>query len=512
MPGRGGDEIGTVALGFNEVLALVREGQARLEQEVQARTAALERTRAHLDAVQRQMSDGLVVVDESGRIETFSGAAERLFALPASQAVGLGVARLIPQWPSLKAGAAAEIAEHGRFQRAVSARRGDVQFAAGISVALMHHEGRAQWVALVRDDTEQQEAHLRMVHNQRLLEESVRQLKQHDEDMARINRMNELLAACDRPDEAHAVIERALAPLFAGHAGALAVQRPDGLLDVVARWGEPALSRAQFALADCWALRLGRAHDARLDAAPACRHGADASAGMVCLPLSVHGETLGVLMVHTAATGADERHRVDGLLSSVGEAVKFGLANLKLREALREAALRDSLTGLFNRRYFDEAAPREVQRTHRSGKPLALAAMDLDHFKRFNDGFGHEAGDVVLRETARVVSEGLRGTDIVCRIGGEELVALLPDSTAEDAATRMEGVRRQLADLSLRHLGQQLPAVTLSIGVAQAPAHGGTAEDLLRAADLALYAAKEQGRDRIVVAAGVPPIAAVKSA
>jgi diguanylate cyclase (GGDEF)-like protein len=225
---------------------------------------------------------------------------------------------------------------------------------------------------------------------------------------------------------------------------------------------------------------------------------------MVCLPLSVHGETLGVLMSHAVATSAEEQHRVEALLGSVGEAVKFGLANLKLRDALREAALRDSLTGLFNRRYFDETAPREVQRTHRSGKPLALAAIDLDHFKRFNDGFGHEAGDLVLRETARVLATGLRSTDIVCRVGGEELVALLLDSTAEDAATRMEAVRRQLAGLSLQHQGRPLPAVTVSIGVAQAPAHGSTAEDLMRAADQALYAAKAQGRDRIVVAAGVP--------
>jgi diguanylate cyclase (GGDEF)-like protein/PAS domain S-box-containing protein len=509
MPGRGGDEIGTVALGFNDVLALVREGQTRLEQEVRARTAALERTRAHLDAVQRQMSDGLVVVDESGRVESFNEAAERLFGQAAAQAVGHGVAGLIPLWPSLKAGAAVEIAEQGRFQRSVSARRGAASFAAEISVALMHHQGRTQWVVLVRDDTEQQQAHAAMAHHQRLLEESVRQLRRNDEDMARINRMNELLAACERHDEAHAVIENTLAQLFAGHAGALAVQRADGELAVVARWGERSLSQAQFAPADCWSLRLGRRHDGRTGTVPPCRHCADAKAGVVCLPLLVHGETLGVLTASCAA-GADEEHRVQTLLDSVGEAIKFGLANLKLRDALREAALRDPLTGLFNRRYFDETAPREVQRTHRSGEPLVLAAMDLDHFKRFNDGFGHEAGDLVLCETARVLASGLRSTDILFRVGGEELVALLPASTAEDAAVRLEAVRRQLASLSLQHEGRLLPPVTMSIGIA--PAHGGTPEALMRAADLALYAAKARGRNRIVLAPGVPPQVAVTQA
>lgn len=503
MPGGGDDEIGTVALSFNGMLATLREGQGNLEREVALRTAALERTRAHLDAVQRQMNDGLLVVDESGRIETFSGAAERLFGLTAGEALGQGVARLIPQWVSLKAGAAADVAEHGRFQRSVGARRGNDEFAAEISVALMHHEGRAQWVVLVRDDTEQQDAKARMEQSHCLLEASVRQLKRHHEDMAHINAMNELLAACDEAAEAHAVVERSLARLFEGHAGGLAVQRNDGTLEVVARWGAAPVSVPQFTLADCWALRRGRAHDAQAAPAPACRHCPGSHAATSCLPLSVHGETLGVLMSATAAdAGPDERRRVAALLGSVGEAVKFGLANLRLREALREAALRDALTGLFNRRYFDETAPREVQRVHRSGRPLALAMLDLDHFKRFNDEYGHEAGDLVLKSTARALVDGLRSTDVAFRLGGEELVALLPDASAADAALRLEKIRAALAGLKLEHQGSVLPTVTVSIGIAQAPAHGGTVDVLTRAADAALYRAKAEGRDRIVLAEG----------
>ena len=505
MPGGGGDEIGTVARSFNGMLATLREGQSQLEREVAVRTEALERTRAHLDAVQRQMNDGLLVIDESGRIETFSGTAERLFGLSAGEASGQGVARLIPQWVSLKAGAAADVAEHGRFQRHVWARRGNDEFAAEISVALMHHDGRTQWVVLVRDDTEQQEAQARMAHSHRLLEASVRQLKHHHEDMAHINAMNELLAACEDAPEAHAVVERSLARLFEGHAGALAVQRSDSTLEVVARWGAAPVSLPQFTLADCWALRLGRVHDARAAPAPTCRHCPGGDAGTSCLPLSVHGETLGVLMLASATDpGSDEGQRVAALLGTVGEAVKFGLANLKLREALREAALRDALTGLFNRRYFDETAPRELQRVHRTGRPLAFAMLDLDHFKRFNDEYGHEAGDLVLKTTARVLVEGLRSTDISYRLGGEEMVALLPDASAEDAALRLETICAALAGLTLEHHGRVLPPVTVSIGIAQAPAHGGTVDALSRAADAALYRAKSGGRDRIVLAEGAP--------
>jgi diguanylate cyclase (GGDEF)-like protein/PAS domain S-box-containing protein len=505
VPGQGSDEIGTLALSFNDMLSAVREGQANLEGQVAARTAALERTREHLHAVQRQMNDALLVVDEAGRIEIFSGAAERLFDLTAPEALTRGVARLIPEWFALKAGAAVEVAEQGRFQRNVRARRGDGDFAAEVSVALMHHQGRAQWIVLVRDNTEQQQAQVRMEQQHQLLEASVRQLRRQDEDMARINAMNELLAACEGPAEAHAVIERSLGLLFAGHAGALAVQRADGALDVVARWGEAPVSQAQFALADCWALRLGRLHDARAAGAPPCRHCSAGRAGLTCLPLAVHGESIGVLMTAAAAdAGPDEQRRVAALQGQVGETVKSGLANLKLREALRSAALRDALTGLFNRRYFNETAPREVQRVHRGGKPLSLAMLDLDQFKRFNDEYGHDAGDLVLKATARVLAEGLRATDIVCRLGGEELVALLPDANVADAAVRMDVICGTLAGMRIEHRGRALPPVTVSIGIAQAPEHGSTVEALMRAADEALYRAKAEGRNRVVLAEGVP--------
>ncbi len=201
----------------------------------------------------------------------------------------------------------------------------------------------------------------------------------------------------------------------------------------------------------------------------------------------------------TPSPDADDLPHLIQLLRGVGEAIKFSLSNLKLREALRDAALRDGLTGLFNRRYLDETMPRELSRMRRAGRAMSVAVVDLDHFKRFNDGYGHEAGDLVLRETGRVLRESLRASDIACRVGGEELVVVLLDATAENAAMRLEQVRASIGSLVLRYGGQVLPAVTLSIGIAQAPEHGHSAEELLRAADRALYAAKAQGRDRIVI-------------
>jgi len=271
-------------------------------------------------------------------------------------------------------------------------------------------------------------------------------------------------------------------------------------MDVVARWGEREVSWEIFALQDCWALRLGREHDAGDAQGVPCAHHLETGGAVRCLPLLVHGETLGLLMASfTPSPDADDLPHLIQLLRGVGEAIKFSLSNLKLREALRDAALRDGLTGLFNRRYLDETMPRELSRMRRAGRAMSVAVVDPDHFKRFNDGYGHEAGDLVSRETGRVLRESLRASDIACRVGGEDLVVVLLDATAENAAMRLEQVRASIGSLVLRYGGQVLPAVTLSIGIAQAPEHGHSAEELLRAADRALYAAKAQGRDRIVI-------------
>jgi diguanylate cyclase (GGDEF)-like protein/PAS domain S-box-containing protein len=511
VPESGDDEIGTMAASFNDMVQTLRQAQENLEAQVSSRTAALERTRARLDAVQRQMNDGLLVVDANGCIESFSGGAERLFDCAASAVVGRGVAVLIPSWNSAVAEASLDVSANGRFQRKVRALRGQQAFAAEISVSLMVVDKLPQWVVLVRDVTDQQDTEQRLRASNEQLNDSLARLQRHDDDMGQVNRMNELLASCQSSAEAHAVIERVLGQLFAGHAGALAVHRAAAAtLDTVARWGDPDLCLPSFALTDCWGLRLGRRHDTNDAAAPLCEHTHPETRGVVCLPLSVQGETLGLLMSRTSAEASgDEHRRLHHLMAVVGEAVKFGLSNLQLRDALRSAALRDTLTGLYNRRYLNEVLPQDLARAQRTAKPLAVAVIDLDHFKRFNDGYGHEAGDLVLKETARLLCEALRGSDIMCRLGGEELVAVLRDSTAADAAARLDKFRAALGALSLDYRGAVLPPVTASIGVAQATLHGRTMEALLRAADEALYQAKAQGRNRTVLAGNPPGLQAV---
>jgi len=174
-----------------------------------------------------------------------------------------------------------------------------------------------------------------------------------------------------------------------------------------------------------------------------------------------------------------------------------------LREKLREQAMRDKLTGLYNRHYVEEWFGLELRRAQRHGRPVAAIMLDIDHFKRFNDTLGHEAGDLVLRELAGVLGRFARESDVACRYGGEEFLVLLPECPFDAALRKAEQLRKEVAKLELEHNNRALGSVTVSIGVAAFPDHAQEAEALLRCADEALYKAKEAGRDRVVAYSAV---------
>lgn len=169
------------------------------------------------------------------------------------------------------------------------------------------------------------------------------------------------------------------------------------------------------------------------------------------------------------------------------------------RQELYEQATHDTLTGLFNRRYLDEVLPREMHRARRLQSPLALAMIDIDHFKVFNDKYGHDAGDEVLRQIGRQMRDNLRQSDIACRFGGEELAIIIPDAALNGVLPRMEALRVIVSSLQLRNQrGEALPPVTISIGVAELAFDSDDPWDLLKRADESLYRAKMEGRNRVV--------------
>jgi diguanylate cyclase (GGDEF)-like protein len=210
----------------------------------------------------------------------------------------------------------------------------------------------------------------------------------------------------------------------------------------------------------------------------------------------------------TARTGfhqrRDELSQLGLALDEMAQALQQREKELKqAMQDLREQSITDPLTGLYNRRYLLELLPRELVRAGRNGTHIAVIMVDVDHFKRINDSFGHDAGDLALRAIGPLLKQSIRRSDIACRFGGEEFLLILPEATSEGAARRAEAIRAAIKLLNLIHLGRALGAITASLGVALYPDHASDADALLRSADESLYKAKDGGRDRVVISAAV---------
>jgi diguanylate cyclase (GGDEF)-like protein/PAS domain S-box-containing protein len=347
-----------------------------------------------------------------------------------------------------------------------------------------------------RVEREQREAN-------RKLEAMVRQLESMQRDGEALSRMAELLQSAQR-DEAYAVVSDTSGELFPGLTGSLYIFRESrDVLEHAISWNadghaiEPVLGPE-----DCWALRLGRAHVVHGQRGVRCRHARESHASYICMPVHGQDQVLGLVHVDLAGESRTERSRaeVERRLRTMTDRVGPALANLKLREALRLLALRDGLTGLYNRRYLEDTLAREIHRSERTGKGLAMIMIDVDHFKRFNDTFGHDAGDFVLSAIAKAIVQNIRPSDVACRYGGEELAVMLTDTDIESAIGRAERLRHVIRETNLTHRGQSLPAPSASFGVAGYPQDGKNVEELMKSADRALYEAKQAGRDRVVAA------------
>jgi diguanylate cyclase (GGDEF)-like protein len=334
-------------------------------------------------------------------------------------------------------------------------------------------------------------------------------LERHNREMTELSQLSELIQTCENSTEAHGVIERIMPLLFPNEAGAVSLLNESrNLIETAAVWGGATATRDVTQPKDCWAMRRGKIHQVGQDnPGPYCSHlRAPYPVESWCVPMIAQGDALGVL--HLRIDAATDREggphggnaELRRLLTSVAERLALSLANLRLRESLYRQSVRDAQTGLYNRRYLEETLEREFSRAVRSYSPLALIIMDIDHFKKFNDRFGHGAGDSVLREIAAMLKKKIRHEDIACRYGGEEFVLALPGMSAEMALERAEMLRQEIAGLEVRYRDETLGRLSCSFGLAVFPDHGQTTEALIDAADTALYRAKGEGRDRVCVA------------
>lgn len=253
----------------------------------------------------------------------------------------------------------------------------------------------------------------------------------------------------------------------------------------------------------CWGLRRGRTYEyGATEVDFVCEH-AEPHDGRpyFCFPILAHGETVGLM--HLRA-----QHDSEGLLTQnkklaqmCAEQISMAIANVQMRDQLHDQSVRDPLTGLFNRRHMTDQLRKFISLSQTSGAPVSLIAVDVDHFKKFNDNHGHDAGDMVLRAVGSVLQQSCDGDEIACRMGGEEFTLILPGSSPSDVQNRAEKLRKSVEDIAVRYGEKTLPRITISLGIAHYPTHGTMPQDLMRAADDALYDAKARGRNQVRLAA-----------
>ena len=320
--------------------------------------------------------------------------------------------------------------------------------------------------------------------------------------MDQLFQMADMLQSASGHLDANAVLKATAERLLPGLGGALYIfNNSRDRLDRSTTFGpaeETAHAAETISPTQCWALKRGKPHINQLGSASLCCDHHDCQDSTVLeIPMTARGELLGLLQVSAHGEEAQDRlNQTRDLAMAIADGMSLALSNIALREKLRSQALRDPLTGLYNRRYMEDSLERLVRLASREKKNLSLMMIDLDHFKKLNDNHGHAMGDAVLRETAAAILGALRESDVACRYGGEELLVIMPDCSIEDAGTKAENIRERIHALS----GHHGTSISASFGVSSMPLITSQMTDLIASADAALYAAKRNGRNCVVMA------------
>jgi diguanylate cyclase (GGDEF)-like protein len=341
--------------------------------------------------------------------------------------------------------------------------------------------------------------------NQRL-EETLLEQKNNLSVMQYFSQMNGMLQCCISNEEANTIISNFCQKIFPTTSGALYLSSSGrSYYELFTSWNKPQSVDDLFATNDCWALRRSQIYfveDVKNELV--CNHLKEKERGAsLCLPLIALSETIGLLCIEVNSHDAEAQQQFNAepkrlLAIRMAEQIALSLANIQLRQTLRDQSICDPLTKLYNRRYFIEMFNRELPRAIRKNLQFGIVIIDVDHFKKFNDTYGHDAGDMVLQAVSDLLKQTSQQHDIACRWGGEEFALFIQDTSAEKLKKRLERLKHMLSELSIQYEGKTLPHVTVSQGVALFPLHGNTLEKLISAADSSVYQAKNNGRDRIV--------------
>jgi diguanylate cyclase (GGDEF)-like protein/PAS domain S-box-containing protein len=425
----------------------------------------------------------IVVVDCSGTITRFNRACEQASEYSADEIIGTRIWDINLFDPPISSDQIDRFLDDdlpGVYDTVVVSKSGVRRTISWTFAAIMDEDDTARFIiATGIDITKRKEAEIELQRANNQLASRVQTLKERTQEMNLLNEMGEQLQSCQNIEEACTISIQYIQLICPHSSGSLYIIKDSrNLAESVGSWGENDLSAPVFDPLSCWAIRRGRRHliDHRHPGL-LCGHITGPKDGQyLCVPLAVNGIATGILHLnHIAAqiAGLQEaeqytEHKTQ-IVNMVAEHIALALANLKLKESLRQQSIRDALTGLFNRRYMEETLERELSRADREGKPVGVIMFDIDHFKQFNDLSGHDAGDALLRELGAFLNQNVRGGDIVCRYGGEEFLAVLPGADIKSVRERAEELRLGVKNMLVYHLGKPLAKCTVSLGVAMFP-------------------------------------------
>jgi diguanylate cyclase (GGDEF)-like protein len=357
---------------------------------------------------------------------------------------------------------------------------------------------------LIRDARRRHSLDQQIFNANSQLEVTVLTLQKRAAEAALLMSAREELQLCTTPAQAHkAVIRYSKQLLPSVQAALFIINNSRNMVEIAATSEDETGLLDGFPLDACCGLRSGKLRWRKpAQSEVHCSHFVGTPPdNYLCIPLAAHGDTLGILYIECPTPlVAIDAERNQKSLEELAEIASMSIAGLNLRSRLEHQSIRDGLTDLFNRHFMEISLDREVRRATRNTSELSVLMLDVDHFKKFNDTYGHEAGDSILREVAESFRQSVRAEDIICRYGGEEFVIILPETSQPAALERAEAIRKRVAELRVRFHNQALREITISIGVATFPQSGATLEEMLRASDRALYMAKHGGRNQVVMA------------
>ncbi len=330
-------------------------------------------------------------------------------------------------------------------------------------------------------------------------------LKIKNEQITLLVEMSDILLAANSQEELGSIMTRYAQHLLAFSSGYLFIMHPSkNYLEMSNKWGTPKQQESVFSSENCWAIRLGRTYQVKRSGMELlCDHisqSNDLAGTVMCVPLMAQNDIYGLLYMEIPEDvfQLNEDHKL--LITAFAELTALALANVRLRENLRYQSIRDALTGLYNRRYLEDALLKQKHQSERSKTSFAILMLDLDHFKKINDTFGHDAGDTALKEVGEILQNEIRAGDVASRYGGEEFVLMLHDIDLGNAEKRADNIRTSISKLQLKYGAQEIIPITISIGIAMYPQDSTEVASLIEIADQALYTAKKNGRNRIVSA------------